>query len=78
LSKPVQIKLSIKTYGKRGQLVGEIIDESGTVIRKDTGPTITHVSRQLRRSGLVPTDLVIQKNMIVGFVIYRKNPLSAT
>jgi hypothetical protein len=73
-------KLSLRTYRQGDHFVGVITDEgTGEVLATEKttrgngeGNTLTHLSRKLRGTGLVPANLKIVKKSTVSYVMERR------
>mgnify|MGYP006317066755 CR=1 FL=1 len=73
---------SLRTYKQGNHFVGVITDLStGKVVaterttsgqRNGEGNTLTHLSKKLRRTGLIPVSLKIVKNSTVSYSMERR------
>jgi hypothetical protein len=73
------LELSLRTYQQGDHFVGVITNRTdGKVLAtektkggKGNGNTLTHLSRLLRGTGLVPANLTIMKNSAVSYEVER-------
>jgi hypothetical protein len=66
------MNLLLKVYKRGNRFIGEItIVESGELLAKKEGRTKTHLSRALRTTNLVPSNMSIKKVQTTPYTVLR-------